>query len=45
MDRLRAAAVGAPAWLREWVNKTTREEGPPTPGGTVGGSVTPNHPR
>jgi hypothetical protein len=26
MDRLRAAAVGAPAWLREWVNKTTREE-------------------
>ena len=26
MDRARAAAVGAPAWLRDWVNKTTREE-------------------
>jgi hypothetical protein len=26
MDRVRAAAVGAPAWLREWVNQTTREE-------------------
>jgi hypothetical protein len=26
MDQVRAAAVGAPAWLREWVNKTTREE-------------------
>jgi len=26
MDRVRAAAVGAPAWLRDWVNKTTRGE-------------------
>ena len=26
MDQVRAAAVGAPAWLREWVNQTTREE-------------------
>jgi len=26
MDQVRAAAVGAPAWLRDWVNKTTREE-------------------
>ena len=26
MDQVRAAAVGAPARLREWVNKTTREE-------------------
>ena len=26
MDQVRAAAVGAPSWLREWVNKTTREE-------------------
>ena len=26
MDLVRAAAVGAPAWLREWVNKMTREE-------------------
>ena len=26
MDRLRAAAVGAPSWLSEWVNKATREE-------------------
>jgi hypothetical protein len=26
MDRVRAAAVGAPAWLRDWVNKTTRKE-------------------
>lgn len=26
MDQVRAAAVGAPAWLRDWVNTTTREE-------------------
>jgi len=26
MDQVRAAAVGAPAWLPDWVNKTTREE-------------------
>ena len=26
MDQVGAAAVGAPAWLREWVNQTTREE-------------------
>ena len=26
MDQVRAAAVGAPAWLRDWVNKTTRDE-------------------
>ena len=26
MDRVRAAAVGAPAWLRDWVNTTTPEE-------------------
>ena len=26
MDQVRAAAVGAPSWLREWVNQTTREE-------------------
>src|SRR5690348_16133111 len=26
MDQVRSAAVGAPAWLPDWVNKTTREE-------------------
>ena len=26
MDQVRVAAVGAPAWRREWVNKTTRDE-------------------
>lgn len=26
MERVRAVAVGAPAWLRDWVNRTTREE-------------------
>src|SRR5690242_7719243 len=26
MDQVRVAAVGAPSWLREWVNQTTREE-------------------
>ena len=44
MDQVRAAAVGAPAWLRDWVNKTTREEKPTTRGDTAGGSVTPHHP-
>jgi hypothetical protein len=26
MDQVQAAAAGAPARLREWVNKATREE-------------------
>ena len=41
MDQVQAAAVGAPAWLREWVNKATREE-EAADAQPHGGSVTAN---
>ena len=44
MDQVRAAAVGAPAWLRDLVNKTTREEEAAHPrrhGGWFGDSQPP----